>query len=86
LEPKHKIFLSHSGAQKTFVVQLCKDLEDLNYFPFFIINVPTHYLQEKGIKPKSLMLPKIAKYLWWLILSREYLSSKWPMLELVEFV
>ncbi|KAG0620243.1 hypothetical protein M758_4G201100 [Ceratodon purpureus] len=35
LEHKHKIFLSHSGAQKDFVEQLCIDLEGCDRYPFF---------------------------------------------------
>ena len=34
LEPKHKVFLSHSGAQKDFVEQLCVDLQRLDRYPF----------------------------------------------------
>lgn len=29
LEPKHKIFLNHSGVQKTFTEQLCKHWNDV---------------------------------------------------------
>ena len=35
LEPKHKIFLNHSGVQKTFTEQLCKSLEGCHYYPIF---------------------------------------------------
>lgn len=33
--PKYDIFLSHSGEQKAFVHELCKDLVDANWSPFF---------------------------------------------------
>jgi hypothetical protein len=35
LESKHKIFLSHSGAQKSFVADLCVDLMRHDRHPFF---------------------------------------------------
>jgi hypothetical protein len=35
LESKHKVFLSHSGAQKDFVEHLCVDLERCDRYPFF---------------------------------------------------
>ena len=35
LKPKHTIFMSHSGAQKNFVEQLCEDLIRAKQAPFF---------------------------------------------------
>lgn len=85
LEPKHKIFLSHSGSQKDFTEQLCVDLERWQYYPFF--------------DKRSNSLPKGRKYpelifqaaqqceVAVLILSEEFFTrSKWPMLELEAFV
>lgn len=35
LQPMHDIFLSHSGHEKPFVVQLNKDLREKKHRPFF---------------------------------------------------
>ncbi|KAG0596072.1 hypothetical protein M758_UG222100 [Ceratodon purpureus] len=35
MEPKHRVFLCHSGAQKGFVEQLDKDLRSVDRHPFF---------------------------------------------------
>ena len=84
LEPKHKIFLSHSGAQKPFVEQLCKDLEACNHFAFFDQR-PTSL--PKGEKFAALIIDAAQRcQVAVVVLSEMYLSSKWPMLELVEFV
>ncbi|KAG0606693.1 hypothetical protein M758_9G160600 [Ceratodon purpureus] len=83
-QPKHKIFLSHSGEQKYFVENLCKGLEDHHRFPFL------------DIRPRC--LPKGERFLQHIfeaaqqcslavvVVSEEYFTSKWPMIELVEFV
>ncbi|KAG0606186.1 hypothetical protein M758_9G120800 [Ceratodon purpureus] len=83
-ESKGKIFLSHSGAQKPFVEQLCKELERHNRYPFFDQRDDS---LPKGKKFAPLIFDaakecKVAV----VVLSREYLTSTWPMLELVEFV
>lgn len=36
----HNIFLSHSGAQKNFVEQLCEDLQRAKQSPFFDKSLP----------------------------------------------
>eukprot|EP01018_Ginkgo_biloba_P006349 Gb_20880 [translate_table: standard] len=74
------IFLSHSGFQKNFVEQLHKDLQRENMSSFFD--------KDKESLPKGREFPslifenarncKVAV----LVLSDEFLTSKWPMLEL----
>ena len=84
LTPKHTIFLSHSGAQKPFVEQLCKDFEDACYNPFF--DQRDDSLQ-KGKKFAGLIFEAARKCrVAVVVLSKEFLSSKWPMQELAEFV
>jgi hypothetical protein len=84
LETKHKVFLSHSGAQKCFVEQLCVDLERMGYFfPFF--DKRTHSLP-KGKEFAELILDAAKQcHVAVIVLSEEYLSSKWPMIELAAF-
>ena len=84
LEPKHKVFLSHSKAQKCFVEQLCVDLERMGYFfPFF--DKRNHSLP-KGKKFLELILDAAKQCrVAVIVLSEEYLSSKWPMIELAAF-
>jgi hypothetical protein len=85
LHSKHKIFLSHSGAQKDFVEQLCVDLERCGRHPFFDKrsdslpigeNFPQHIFD--AIKQCRVGV---------VILSEEFFTrSKWPMIELVAMV
>ncbi|KAG0588560.1 hypothetical protein KC19_2G252200 [Ceratodon purpureus] len=85
LEPKHKIFLSHSGAQKNFTAQLCEDLIGVSHFPFFDKRLDS---LPKGEEFPPLLL-KAARQcrLAILVLSEDFFTrSKWPMLELSEFV
>lgn len=85
LEAKHKIFLSHSGAQKNFTEQLCMDLERIHHFPFFDKRPDS---LRKGEKFPPLIF-KAAKecHVAVLVLSEEFFTrSKWPMIELNEFV
>lgn len=82
LEPKHKIFLSHSGAQKNFVEQLCVDLERCDRHPFF----DKHWDSlPKGKEFPPLIFEAIQQcQVGVVILSQEYFTrTKWPMLELV---
>jgi len=86
LQSRHSIFLSHSGAQKNFVEQLCLDMEQqLNHTPFF------------DKRPDSLPKGEVfAQYIFQaaqqcevavVVVSEEYFSrSKWPMLELSTLV
>ncbi|KAG0627336.1 hypothetical protein M758_2G192700 [Ceratodon purpureus] len=81
---KHKIFLSHSGAEKNFVEQLCKDLEATGYsFPFF--DQRSHSLP-KG-KDFAALILEAAKlcHVGVVVLSETFLTSKWPMIELGKF-
>ncbi|KAG0600824.1 hypothetical protein M758_11G063300 [Ceratodon purpureus] len=85
LQPKHKIFLSHSGAQKDFVEQLCEDLERFHHFPFFD--------KREGSLPKGERFPELifqaAKQcgVAVVVVSEEFFTrTKWPMLELDAFV
>ena len=80
----HKIFLSHSGAQKEFVEQLCVDLESRHRFPFFD--------KRPSSLPKGEMFPGHIKAavaqceMMVVVVSEEYFTSKWPMIELNGFV
>ena len=85
LEPKHKIFLSHSGTQKNFTAQLCEDLIRVSHFPFFDKRPDS---LPKGKEFPSLLF-KAARQCWVaiLVLPEEFFTrSKWPMVELNEFV
>lgn len=82
LEPRHKIFISHSGAEKDFVDQLCVDLEQRHHNPFFDKRPDS---LPKGEKFPSLIF-QAAEQCWVavLVLSKDFfIRSKWPMLELV---
>ena len=84
LKAYHKIFLSHSGAQKEFVDQLCVDLESRHRFPFFD--------RRPSSLPKGEMFPGHIKAavaqceMMVVVVSEEYFTSKWPMIELNGFV
>jgi hypothetical protein len=85
LEPKHKIFLSHSGVQKSFTEQLCVDLERWQYYPFFD--------KRPESLPKGKQFPELIFQaaqqcrVAVLVLSEDFFTrTKWPMLELEAFV
>ncbi|KAG0606089.1 hypothetical protein M758_9G112900 [Ceratodon purpureus] len=81
---KHKVFLSHSGAQKDFVEQLCENLEARGYiFPFFD---QRHHSLPKG-KDFVPFINEAAQqcHVAVIVLSKDFLCSKWPMIELAEF-
>lgn len=84
MEPKHKIFLSHSGAQKYFVENLCKDLEDHHRFPF--LDIRPRCLPDGQKFPPHIIEAAQQCSLAVVVVSDEYFTSKWPMIELVEFV
>jgi hypothetical protein len=85
LEPKHSIFLSHSGAQKSFVDQLCLDIERHDRYPFFDkcqnslpigCNFPDLIFQAINQCQVALV-----------VLSEDFFSRiKWPLLELAALV
>ncbi|KAG0554019.1 hypothetical protein KC19_12G056800 [Ceratodon purpureus] len=81
LEAKHKIFLSHSGAQKDFVEQLCVDLERCDRYPFFDKRRSSLPIGEKF--PKLIFDAIEQCHVGVVVLSKEFFTkSKWPMLEL----
>jgi hypothetical protein len=85
LQPKHKIFLSHSGAhsgaQKGFVEQLCVDLERCDRHPFLDKRRDSLPI---GSNFPSLIFQAIEQcQVGVVVLSQEFFTSKWPMLELV---
>ncbi|KAG0554037.1 hypothetical protein KC19_12G058600 [Ceratodon purpureus] len=81
LETKHKIFLSHSGAQKDFVDQLCVDLERRDRYPFFDKRRDSLPIGEKF--PKMIFDAIEQCRVGVVVLSKEFFTrSKWPMLEL----
>ncbi|KAG0601931.1 hypothetical protein M758_11G148700 [Ceratodon purpureus] len=85
VEPNHKIFLSHSGAQKDFVEQLCLDLEACDRNPFFDIRWDSLPI---GVHFPTKFFNAIQQcQVGVLILSEEFFTrTKWPMLELVALV
>ena len=80
-----KIFLSHSGAQKDFVEQLCEDLERAEQPPFFDKRLDS---LPKGERFAPLIFKAIqSSELTVVVVSEEYFTkSKWPMLELASIV
>jgi hypothetical protein len=84
LEPKHKIFLSHSGTQKEFVWHLCEALEQRGHNPFFD-KLPSSL--PKGERFPELILKAAQQCEMAVVVGlEEYLMSKWPMIELHAFV
>lgn len=80
----HRIFLSHSGFQKPFVEQLCWDLENRGHTVFFDRNSDS--LPKGREFPELIMEAARHCEVAVVVLSYEYLTSKWPMLELMAFV
>ena len=84
LEPKHKIFISHSGAQKEFAEHLCLALERRGHHPFFDKRPAS---LPKGRKYPPLIFQAAQQCLVAIVVvSDEYFMSKWPMIELLAFV
>jgi hypothetical protein len=84
LKPKHKIFLSHSGAQKDFVEYLCFELERCYRFTFFD---ERHDCLPIGENFPVRIFDAIRQcQVGVVILSEEFFTSKWPMMELVAMV
>ncbi|KAG0601427.1 hypothetical protein M758_11G109900 [Ceratodon purpureus] len=75
------IFLSHSGAQKNFVEQLCVDLESCNRSVFF--DKRSDSLPKGEPFPQHIFDAIQECQVGVVVLSEEFFSSKWPMLELV---
>lgn len=75
----HNVFLSHSGAQKNFVDQLCVDLVRVGQTPFFdkrSLSKGEEFAQQIITAAQECEVAIV-------VISEEYFSrSKWPMLEL----
>ncbi|KAG0570622.1 hypothetical protein KC19_6G175800 [Ceratodon purpureus] len=85
LKPEHRIFLSHSGAQKDhFVEILCEDLERYNRFPFFDKRPAS--LPKGGSFPELIRTAIQDCQMAVVVVSDEFLMSEWPMIELDGFV
>lgn len=83
-EPKHTIFLSHSGAQKDFTGFLFRALKDAHYAPFFDADDDSLRTGEKWYT--TLIQAARQCHVAVLVLSRDFFTrSKWPMMELNEF-
>lgn len=85
LEPKHDIFLGHSGKEKDFTELLYWELKNCGYNPFFDKDP---YSLPEG-KDFSELIFNVAKQcpVAIFILSEDFFTnSKWPMLELAAFV
>ncbi|GLJ23430.1 hypothetical protein SUGI_0443460 [Cryptomeria japonica] len=81
--PKH-VFLSHSGQQKDFVEQLFVDMEKLNISCFFDKDNKS---LPKGENFPSLIFKAAEKCkIAVIVLSEDFITTKWPMLELCAFV
>ncbi|KAI5063037.1 hypothetical protein GOP47_0021584 [Adiantum capillus-veneris] len=74
------IFLSHSGAQKGFAKDLYRTLTSHGFSTFFDQNRDSLPLGEDF--PRHILTAASACKLALVVLSDEYLSSKWPMIEL----
>ncbi|KAG0588925.1 hypothetical protein KC19_2G278800 [Ceratodon purpureus] len=81
LQAKHKIFLSHSGSQKGFVEHLCVELEGCYRFPFFDKRRESLPIGEDF--PRHIFDAIRQCDVGVVILSDEFITSKWPMMELV---
>ena len=84
LEPKHKIFLSHSGAQKLFVEYLCDELERCHRYPFFDLREESLPIGENFVKHIFAAIERCDVGI--VILSEEVFTSKWPLMELAAMV
>ena len=84
LPKHHNIFLSHSGAQKEFVEQLCVDLESRHRFPFF--DKRSSSLPKGESFPSHIKAAVAQCKMMVVVVSEEYFTSKWPMIELNGFV
>ncbi|GLJ41682.1 hypothetical protein SUGI_0862720 [Cryptomeria japonica] len=78
------VFLSHSGKQKIFVRQLHRDLTSLGVSCFFDED-PQSLPIGKDFPPRIFEAAETCR-LAVLVLSKEFLESKWPMLEASTFV
>jgi hypothetical protein len=85
---EHEVFLSHSGEQKPFVYDLFKDFRNCSRFQF---NEPFFDVQDESLPKGEEWRDRLVKAarnckVAVLILTKEYLISHWPMLELLHFI
>lgn len=85
---EHEVFLSHSGKQKIFVRGLFDDF--LNY-ERFRRHKPFFDVDDESLRKGEVWIPKLIKAareckVAVLVLTDDFLTSKWPMLELLHFV
>lgn len=85
---RHEVFLSHSGHEKRFVDDLFTDLVRL---PRFRSNEPFFDTQDASLrKGEEFVTPIIEAArncaVAVMVLTKEYLTSYWPMLELLHFI
>ncbi|KAG0569867.1 hypothetical protein KC19_6G122000 [Ceratodon purpureus] len=84
-EPKHRVFLCHSGAQKGFLEQLDKDLRSVDRHPFFdkdrdSLPIGNHF-------PNLIFMAIEHCQVGVVVLSEEFfMQSHWPMFEVVRMV
>ncbi|KAG0613627.1 hypothetical protein M758_6G117300 [Ceratodon purpureus] len=85
LEPKHRVFLCHSGAQKGFVEQLDKDLRSVDRHPFFDKDRDSLPI---GDNFPNLIFRAIDQcQVGVVVLTNEFfMRSHWPMFEVVRMV
>ncbi|XP_059065928.1 disease resistance-like protein DSC2 isoform X1 [Cryptomeria japonica] len=81
---KFDVFLSHSGKQKNFVRQLHRDLTNVGVSCFFDEDPQSLPIGE-DFPPRIFEAAKTCRVAV-LLLSKEFLESKWPMLEASTFV
>lgn len=85
IRQKHNIFLSHSGAQKDFVEQLCVDLERATLHPFF--DKRSNCLPKGEEFAHRILTAATECEVAVIVITDEYFyRTKWPMLELVAVV
>ncbi|KAG0586270.1 hypothetical protein KC19_2G077600 [Ceratodon purpureus] len=84
IEPKHHIFLSHSGNEKPFVEQLDHDLRGVNQRPFFDQDSDSLVKGEK-FDAQILEVARRCRVAV-VVVSEGFLTSEWPMVELSTFV
>ncbi|KAG0561020.1 hypothetical protein KC19_9G031300 [Ceratodon purpureus] len=79
-QPKHDIFLSHSGQEKAFVEQLYHDLRRVNQRAFF--DQDSNCLAKAEKFAREIIDAAGRCRVGVVVVSEGYLTSKWPMLEL----
>ncbi|KAI5054116.1 hypothetical protein GOP47_0030990 [Adiantum capillus-veneris] len=72
------IFLTHSGKQKPFVESLYSALRRVNHKAFF----DQHSLPKGSTFPQCIKTAALGCELGVVVLSEDFLTSKWPMIEL----